>query len=516
MQFSLIKNVLIFLYIKEIISFEKDNNDYHSGKFILYLNNTFHDSFNIKIHPILNYQYLLKLNFTFENKNSKFSYNDKSLQINFTNKKNNDFNIYFFDNEDDIIDLILNKPIDSILSFNYLIFTPTNISQNIGESLSYQIFSIDNIDYISIIDFIKKYCNNNSSISINIFYDNTPNLIPSNYIDISKKIPFYSIIILLLINKIFFNKNKYYNLCFNSSILRIIFSIIYILIIKEKVKYNKNKFKYLTGLPIDSYIDSINRLINDIYISFIFTSMLFINNNEQSIINFFNINDRKIKIYFCVFLFLSLINIPNYLFNQSNDINLIDIIYLKIKIIVYELLKAFLFIYFIKKQINIISKVLFFYSVYHITNNLKCMIFKKMCYKNIRFFFISFTFINIYLNKVNFKKYKNNLYYWDIIDKSLDENVNSFIIFFFWLLLNISEENNPLLLILFKKRNDGLKNFNMYKYEYKNEITKANYLKNKSNINISIYNKYPLIILSPYIEKINNKNIDEISVGTIN
>ena len=33
-------------------------------------------------------------------------------------------------------------------------------------------------------------------------------------------------------------------------------------------------------------------------------------------------------------------------------------------------MKIFLFIYFINKQINIISKAIFFYSVYHIENNL--------------------------------------------------------------------------------------------------------------------------------------------------
>ena len=108
---------------------------------------------------------------------------------------------------------------------------------------------------------------------------------------------------LVVINKIFFNKKKYNNLCFNSSILRIIFCIIYILITKEKMKYNKNKFRYLSGLTIDSYIDSMNNLINDIYLSFIYTSILYIINNEKSILYFFNSNDKKIKTYFCVFLF---------------------------------------------------------------------------------------------------------------------------------------------------------------------------------------------------------------------
>jgi hypothetical protein len=289
----------------------------------------------------------------------------------------------------------------------------------------------------------------------------------------------------------------------------------YILITNEKIKYNKNKFKYISGLSIDSYIDSINNLIDDIFLSFLLTSILFIINNETNIIKFFSVSDTKVKIYFCVFLFLSLINIPDYLFNQTNEISFIDIIFLKIKKIIYELLKIFLFIYFINKQINIISKAIFFYSVYHIENNLKFLIIKKLFFKNIRFAFLILIFFNIFLHEITFRKYKNNLYYWDIVSKCLTENINSSIIFAFWFLLNISEENNPLLLLLSKKRNTEIKISNIYKFELKNEITRNNYYENKPDLNISIYKKYPLIILNPFIDKINNSNIENISIGII-
>ena len=85
----------------------------------------------------------------------------------------------------------------------------------------------------------------------------------------------------------------------------------------------------------------------------------------------------------------------------------------------------------------------------------------------------------------------------------------------FWLLMNMTEENNPILLILSRKRNYEIKNYNTFKFEIKNEITKNNYSKNRSNLNITIYKKYPLIILNPFVEKINNKNFERISVGYI-
>ena len=85
----------------------------------------------------------------------------------------------------------------------------------------------------------------------------------------------------------------------------------------------------------------------------------------------------------------------------------------------------------------------------------------------------------------------------------------------FWLLMNMTEENNPILLILSRKRNYEIKNYNTFKFEIKNEITKNNYSNNRSNLNITIYKKYPLIILNPFVEKINNKNFERISVGYI-
>ena len=516
MQLSFIKYVILIAILENILSFEQDISDYYSyGKIILYKNNTFYNSFNISIHPILNYQYLLKYNLTIEKNNANISYiNDNNIEIKSSIDNNHkDFYIYFVDNEDEIIDLILNKSIDSMLSFNYLIFTFNDISENIGETLSFQILYISNISYSSMKNLLKKY--NINKFKINIYYDNTINLIPNKFINISKKIPFYSIIVLLAINKIFFIKNKFYNLCLNSSILRIIFSIIYILIIKEKVKYNRNKYKYLSALTIDSYIDSMNNLINDIYLSFILTSMLFIINNQKSLLNFFNSNDKKIKIYFGLFLFLSLINVPNYLFNKNDNNALIDVIFLNIKKIIYELLKILIFIYFIKKQIKIISQVLFYYSLYHIQNNFKYLTLKKLFYKNIRFVFLVLLIINIYLNKFRFKKYKNNLYYLEIIDKCLEVNLNSCIIFIFWFLLNITEEENPILLILYKKRNIQKKNFNIYKFEFNNEITNYNYSNIKSNFNIAIYNRYPLVVLNPFITKIKNSNFEKVSIGTI-
>ena len=148
MKFPFIKYVLIILCFNKIISFKNYSNDIYEGKLILNLNNIIYNTFNITIHSALNYSYLLKYNFTTKNKNMNISFIDNdNIHISFINN-NESFYMYFLNNEDSVINLILNKSIDSILYFNYLIFTPGNISDNVGESLSHQLFYINKYLYI--------------------------------------------------------------------------------------------------------------------------------------------------------------------------------------------------------------------------------------------------------------------------------------------------------------------------------------------------------------------------------
>ena len=366
MVIKFFKIFLIFiLYLKHFI-YCLDNK--YFGTLILNNNKDVYKLYNITLHPRLNYPYLLKYNF------SLFKLNSNT----FTNKlKNEDFFMHFLDSEESIINLILNKSIDSLLSYNYLIITSYNNSKNVFESLLFQAFYINKSDYISIIKFINNNYDKNLNMSINFYYDNSKFLIPNKYIFYSKYIPLFSILLLLLINKIFFKVNIYYNICFNSAILRIICSLIYISLILEKLKYNKIKYEYMSSASIDYLIDFLNNFINDIYLSFIITSMIFIINNEINIINFFNSEDRKIKIYFLIFLLLSLINIPNYLYIKSKIIfHIFDI--LQIKLVLYEIFKVIISIYFINKQIKTISKILYIYSIYHLVINIYFLKAKKV------------------------------------------------------------------------------------------------------------------------------------------
>ena len=92
------------------------DNDYY-GTIVIVEKGITYKSYNITLHPSLNYPYLLKYNV------SLFKLNNN----NFMNKFNDgEFYMYFLDSEESIINLILNKTLDSLLSYNYLIVTSYN------------------------------------------------------------------------------------------------------------------------------------------------------------------------------------------------------------------------------------------------------------------------------------------------------------------------------------------------------------------------------------------------------
>ena len=441
-------------------------------------------------------------NNTFINKNYFFHDIEKEN----IKSNNTEFFLYFLDDEESIINLVLNKSLDSVVLYNYLIITPNNISKTFVDSLIYQIFSINKYDYISIIELInntfdKEYKN----ISINLYIDNTDDLIPYKYISYSKYIPLISIIIILIINWFFFRRKIYYNLCFNSSLIREIISSINFNLIKEKLKYNKIRYEYMSIISVDTLIYSLINFINDIYLSFIFTSIIFIINNNEIITHFFNSNERTIKKYFFIFLSLSIINIPNYLSNNTN-------IFLILKIYLYEIFKIYIFMIFIREQINHISYIISLYSFYRLVNGINILKYKKIFLFIIKYIFIMNTVINIINFVIYYIKYRNNTYYWDVVIECIVEWNNSFIIFFFSIILNINEYNNQVFNLFFNK---GSKKLNCYKYNNEYEITNNNYKHIKNDNDFNLINNAPIIVLHPLIKRINNNNFEKINIGII-
>jgi hypothetical protein len=451
-----------------------------------------------------------------------FQHNNNTF-ININNISSNDINgsntidyfyLHFLDNEESIINLVLNKTIDSIVSYNYLIITSSNISKTIVESLLYQIFYMNQSDYISLIELIsknyekyEKLDKKQEKVSINLYIDNTNELIPYKYIYYSKYIPLIIILLLLIFNRFFFKRNVYYNLCFNSSILRVIFSIIYVFLLKEKLKYNKIRYEYMPIISVDALIDSLNNFINDIYFSFIISSMTFIVYNHMNIVHFFNSDENIVKKYFLIFISLSIINIPNYLSDNPS-------ILLTIKIYFYELFKINIFLSLLKEQIKHISHIINIYYSYHLVNGINILKYKKILLNLIKYFFILNFLFKIFLLIFLYIKYRHSTYYWDIILKCIFENNNSFIIFFLWIILYINEYDNQIFNLFLNKNTNRYNNY--FKFDNNNEITIMNYAKIKNDINFKSINKCPIIILHPLIKRINNNNLDKINLGIIN
>jgi hypothetical protein len=346
-----------------------------------------------------------------------------------------------------------------------------------------------------------------AKVSINLYIDNTNELIPYKYIYYSKYIPLIIILLLLIFNRFFFKRNVYYNLCFNSSILRVIFSIIYVCLLKEKLKYNKIRYEYMPIISVDALIDSLNNFINDIYFSFIISSMTFIVYNHMNIVHFFNSDENIVKKYFLIFISLSIINIPNYLSDNPN-------ILLTIKIYFYELFKINIFLSLLKEQIKHISHIINIYYSYHLVNGINILKYKKILLNLIKYFFILNFLFKIFLLIFLYIKYRHSTYYWDIILKCIFENTNSFIIFFLWIILYINEYDNQIFNLFFNKNTNRYNNY--FKFDNNNEITIMNYAKIKNDINFKNINKCPIIILHPLIKRINNNNLDKINLGIIN
>ena len=123
-------------------------------------------------------------------------------------------------------------------------------------------------------------------------------------------------------------------------------------------------------------------------------------------------------------------------------------------VILSEIFKTTIFIRFINKQINTITKVISIYSLYHIVNNIFFIKMKKVFLNIFKYLTIITLLLNYITAKIIFKKFKNHEYYWNMISKCIIENYNSFIIFLFWIILNINEDNNPMLLLFLNKNND--------------------------------------------------------------
>ena len=169
MEIYFFNTLLFFIAYFNHYIFCFDNNNYY-GTIIILDNKNNCKSYNITLHPLLNYPYLLKYNL------SLFKFNNNT----FINKINNEeFFMYFLDDEESIINLILNKTLDSLLSYNYLIVTSYNNNKNVFESLLYQALYINKDDYMSMMDFINQNDDkNNSNITIHLYYDNYNFLVP--------------------------------------------------------------------------------------------------------------------------------------------------------------------------------------------------------------------------------------------------------------------------------------------------------------------------------------------------
>ena len=336
-------------------------------------------------------------------------------------------------------------------------------------------------------------------------------MFPSFYTTLSKYIPILSILLLLYLNREFFLKdnNKCYDIYYNSSILRIIFSIVYLFMtnLKLRANININYFK-IPGSSFNNVTDLINNLANDLYISFLIVCIIYIIYNNYNIRQLFNLNERMKKIYTSLYIFFSIMNLPKYFIN--NHMNIMLFIFFKIIIFSFDIFKIILLLYLYKRQISIISKNLSFYFMNRIRyNDLNHLITKKNNLIKIKDILYIFLFLYPIINNIIFIKYKKHIYYWNIIEKYTMENYTSLFIYFFWMALNI-DDNASVLYFNSNNNKNYLKSGTGDEIEVLNDKANVEY-----NILRSTLKNSHILVLHPYLKRINKENFGIINIGEI-
>ena len=341
--------------------------------------------------------------------------------------------------------------------------------------------------------------NENLNVTINIIYDNTYNLIPYNYIMISKYIPFITIILALMM--IFLGKkNHFYKFFIFLSIFGISYNLMYIKNVNETLKYNIDFYENL--FRIDNIYEVLGNILNSFFQIMYYYFIILLSRGFGILYYSINIVNSQ-KMYFLLII--------TYIFISTDpifEVFTFQIFSLSLREIKKLLLNIFILLYCII-NINICKKYLENYLIVAVVQNRNYffLIMKKLvffsCLKGILIMHLFFYISTLFL----FKKYQQSSYYF-LIQNSYEENL-------FCVHLDLI-----ILFFIFDKKKffriENLEDFNIIK---KLEISKC-FINKTQNIifiiKMSIKNKKPLIILNPYKNKLEkNMNINYLKIGKI-
>ena len=406
-------------------------------------------------------------------------------------------NLLLVDDELLIFDYYYNLSISNNQDKFYILYPSSrNLEGKIPQNLKNPIFLLKE----KLFQIIKYNIKSNNNITIKITFDNTSELIPYNYIILSRFFP--TISLFLGLTMIFISKkNLFYKFFILLTLITFLYNIMYVKNLKDSLTYNIDYYENL--FRMENIYEVLGNILNGFFQVMFFSFLILLSKGFGILYYSLNIGNAQ-NIY--------LLLIITYIFISTDPI--FELFSFKIFIFSFrEVKRLFVNLYisiYCIRNINKCKKFLQSYLVYSISfnRNYLFLVMEKLifftCLNGIIIMYLIFYIFSLLI----FKKYEKSSYYL-LIQNSNEENIYCFYldltIFFF-----VFDKNKFVGI-------RSIEDLNIIKY-WGISKCKLNKIPHPIlSIKMSIKNNTPLIIINPFnkINKNNENLINNLKLGKI-
>ncbi len=411
--------------------------------------------------------------------------------------KNDSINLLLIEDELLVFDYYYNLSLINNKEKFFIIYPSSrNLEGKVPQNIKNPIFLLKE----QLFQIIKLYIKSNNNITINITFDNTAELIPYNYIILSRFFPSFSLIlglIMIFISK----KNLFYKFFILLSLITFLYNLMYVKNLEDSLRYNIDYYDNL--FRMENVYEVLGNILNGFFQVMFFCFLILLSKGFGILYYSLSIGNAQ-NMY--------LLLIITYIFISTDPI--FELFSFKISIFSFrEVKRLFVNLYvsiYCIRNINKCKKFLHSYLVYSISfnRNYIFLVMEKLifftCLNGIIIMYLIFYIFSLLI----FKKYEQSSYYL-LIQNSNEENIYCFYldltIFFFVF------DKNKFVGIRNIEDLNIIKNWGILKCNL-NQIQHPIF-----SIKMSNKNKTPLIIINPFnnINKSNEHLINNLKLGKI-
>ena len=411
--------------------------------------------------------------------------------------KNESINLLFVDDELLVFDYYYNLSITNNKERFYIIYPSSrNLEGKVPQNIKNPIFILKE----QLFQIIKLHIKSNNNITITISFDNTSELLPINYIILTRFFPSISLFLALIM--IFISKkNLFYKFFIILSLITFLYNIMYVKNLEDSIRYNIDYYDNL--FRMENLYEVLGNILNGFFQVMFFSFLILLSKGFG--ILYYNLNIGNAQ-NMCLLLIIT------YIFISTDPI--FELFSFKIFIFSFrEVKRLFVNLYisiYCIRNINQCKKFLQSYLVYSISfnRNYLFLVMEKLifftCLNGIIIMYLIFYIFSLLI----LKRYEQSSYYL-LIQNSNEENI-----FCFYLDLTI------FFFVFDNKKFVGIRNIeDLHIIKYWG-ILKCNLNKIQHpifSIKMSNKNKTPLIIINPFnkINKNNENLINTLKIGKI-